>query len=139
MENITYSTEAKEIDNLEVTGFFEGWQSKPSDEALRSSIKNATYVVLAIDTTNNKLVGYITALSDRVFAAYIPFLEVLSSYRFHGIGHTLVEKMTAQLNHLYMIDLVCDEEKASFYAEAGFQSWHAMIKRNFENQRGAFS
>jgi len=81
-------------------------------------------------------VGYITALSDRVLAAYIPFLEVEKSYRHQGIGHALVAKMLDQLGHLYMIDLVCDKDVAGFYEEAGLESWHAMIKRNYANQRG---
>jgi hypothetical protein len=36
-----------------------------------------------------------------------------------------------------MIDLVCDKEIAGFYKEAGFESDHAMIKRNYVNQSGS--
>jgi len=83
------------------------------------------------------LVGYITALSDGVLSACIPFLEVIPEYQKQGIGQALVTEMLAQTSHLYMIDLVCDKEIASFYEKAGFQSWHAMIKRNYSNQTGA--
>lgn len=137
IKNIIYSTKKEDTEDLEVTGFFEGWPNKPSGEVLKASIENAGYVVLAIDTENNKLVGYITALTDRVLSAYIPFLEVEKSYQKQGIGMTLVKKMLEQLNHLYMIDLVCDKELADFYSEAGFESWHAMIKRNYANQSGS--
>jgi ribosomal protein S18 acetylase RimI-like enzyme len=106
---------------------------------LRASIENADYAVLAIDTSCNKLVGYITALSDGVLSAYIPFLEVEKGYQGQGVGTTLVKKMVGQLDHLYMIDLVCDKELAGFYSEAGFKSWHAMIRRNYANQSGAFA
>jgi len=121
---------------LVMTDFFQGWPNPPRSEVLLQSILNADYVVLAIDTDCNQLVGYITAVSDNVLSAYIPFLEVIPPYQKQGIGHQLVEQMMAQLAHLYMIDLVCDKEIAGFYAEAGLVSWHAMIKRNYANQRG---
>ncbi len=44
--------------------------------------------------------------------------------------------MLEQLNHLYVIDLVCDKELAGFYIGAGFKPRHAMIKRNYANQSG---
>lgn len=135
--NIIYSTNKADLPGLESSGFFEGWPGKPSEEVLRKSIENADYCVLAIDSEKKKLVGYITALTDNVLAAYIPFLEVEESYQHKGIGKTLVKEMLKQLEHLYMIDLVCDKELAGFYAEADFESWHAMIKRNYQNQRGA--
>ncbi|MHB0865555.1 MAG: GNAT family N-acetyltransferase [Minisyncoccota bacterium] len=134
--SVTYSTKKADLADLEVTGFFEGWSNKPDESILRKSIENADHIVLAIDTEKKKLAGYITALSDSVLAAYIPFLEVEKSYQHKGIGHTLVSKLLEQLSHLYMIDLVCDKELADFYSEAGFESWHAMIKRNYANQSG---
>lgn len=134
---ITYSTDKSDLLGLDVSNFFDGWPEKPSENALRMSIENATYAVLAIDSEKKRLAGYITALSDGVLSAYIPFLEVEHGYREHGIGHALVERMIKQLDHLYMIDLVCDKELASFYEEAGFESWHAMIRRNYTNQSGA--
>lgn len=135
---ITYSTRKEDLANLEAINFFEGWPNKPSEEVLRKSIENASYVVLAIDASQNKLVGYITALSDGVLSAYIPFLEVEKSYQKRGIGILLVKKMIEQLGDLYMIDLVCDKKLAGFYSETGFRSWHAMIRRNYANQSGAF-
>ncbi len=134
--NIVYSIEKTDLAGLETTGFFEGWPNKPNETVLRKSIGNADYIVLAIDTGKRKLVGYITALSDDVLVAYIPFLEVEKSYQHKGIGHALVGKLLEQLSHLYMIDLVCDKEIADFYKEAGFEAWHAMIKRNYINQSG---
>ncbi len=135
-KNIIYSIKKEDINGLKIRGFFEGWSNKPSCEVLRASIKNANYIVLAIDTDNNKLAGYITAITDGVLSAYIPFLEVECSYQKQKIGTTLVKKMLEQINHLYMIDLVCDKELASFYRKVGFESWHAMIKRNYSNQSG---
>lgn len=134
---IRYSINKADLAALDISGFYHDWPNKPSEEVLRKSVENADYVVLAIDDAKQELAGYITALSDQVLAAYIPFLEVKTDYQHNGIGHSLVNKMLEQLSHFYMIDLVCDKELAGFYAEAGFESWHAMIKRNYANQRGA--
>jgi len=134
--NVAFSTDKNALKGLKLAGFFEGWPKKPSETVLRKSIVNADFVVLAIDTAEKKLVGYITAISDRVLAAYLPFLEVLPTYRGRGVGKTLVKKMIDQLNGLYMIDLVCDKKIAGFYGEAGFSSAHAMIKRDYANQSG---
>jgi ribosomal protein S18 acetylase RimI-like enzyme len=136
MPNIIYSSDKNDIKNLTRENFFAGWPNKPSEEVLRKSIANATYAILAIDTKNNRLAGYITALSDDVLSAYIPFLEVDKNYQKQGIGRRLVEEMLKQLDHLYMIDLVCDKEMVGFYAKTGFKSWHAMIKRNSSHQSG---
>ena len=78
--------------------------------------------------------GYITAISDNVLSAYIPFLEVVPSYQKQGIGHELVKQILAQLSHLYMIDLVCDKEMEGFYVEFEFIPGQAMIKRNYTNK-----
>lgn len=81
MSNIIYSTNKKDIKNLSINGFFEGWPNKPSDNILKESIIKSSYTVLAIDIENKKLVGYINAISDTVLSAYIPFLEVLPLYQ----------------------------------------------------------
>lgn len=129
---IRYSTNAEDIVDLEVSGFFEGWASKPSEDMLRKSVRNADYTVLAIDDERKRLAGYITALSDGVLSAYIPFLEVEKTYQKQGIGHELVRKMSERLGHLYMVDLVCDTELAGFYERSGFKPYHAMIRRDYD-------
>ncbi len=132
MKPITYSNTKETVHNLELGIFFEGWPHKPDHETLKKSILGATHCVLAVDESRNRLVGYITAVSDGVLVAYIPFLEVEPEYRGKGVGVTLVQKMLEQLSDLYMVDLVCDKELASFYTQTGFKSWHAMIRRNYD-------
>ena len=82
------------------------------------------------------MVGFITAISDGVLAAYIPLLEVLPDYRGRGIGRELVMRMLAQLQGLYMIDLVCDPQLESFYRACGMKPYHAMMIRDFAHQAG---
>lgn len=134
--NITYTNDKVVLQNLTTHGFFVGWPQAPNKSVLRASIANASYVTLAVDENSQKLIGYITALSDGVLSAYIPFLEVLPEYQEQGIGSELVERMLEQIGHLYMVDVVCDKEIAGFYEKAGFVSYHAMIKRNYDNQKG---
>lgn len=133
---ILYSNNKADLEGKIISDFFHGWPKPPSTEVLIKSIESADFIVLAIDTDTQQLVGYITAISDNVLSAYIPFLEVIPAYQKQGIGHELVRRMLEQLEHLYMIDLVCDKELAGFYADAGLVSGHAMIKRNYANQAG---
>lgn len=134
---VVYSINKNDLTNLAIENFFAGWPNKPSEKVLRKSIENADYIALAIDKDRGKLAGYITAISDKVLSAYIPFLEVEKEYQGQGVGRTLVEKLLEQLKDIYMIDVVCDKKVAGFYEEAGFKSWHAMIRRNYANQSGA--
>ncbi len=91
---------------------------------------------MAIDQTTNEIIGYITAISNGVMSAYIPFLEVDVRYQKIGIGKKLVMLMLEQLEQFYMVDLICDKNLAGFYKEAGLEPWHGMIKRNYQNQAG---
>lgn len=82
------------------------------------------------------VIGFITAVSDGVSAAYIPHLEVLRAFRDEGIGTELLRRMLKKLDSLYMVDLVCDPFLQSFYERAGMQPYTAMIKRNYNAQSG---
>ncbi len=132
---ITYTTSAQDVTVSQLQGgFFEGWPTPPAPEAHLRILQNSYRVVLAIDEANNTAVGFITAISDGLSAAYIPHLEVLRPYRGRGIGSQLVTRMLEQLQHLYMIDLVCDEEVQPFYRRLDFRPASAMIRRNYARQ-----
>jgi len=99
-------------------------------------LKNSDEIVLAIDQKTQRVVGFITAITDHVLSAYIPFLEVLPEYRGRGIGKELVDFMLARLSNLYMIDLLCDQELQAFYAKRGMVEARGMMMRNYDNQSG---
>jgi ribosomal protein S18 acetylase RimI-like enzyme len=80
------------------------------------------------------VVGFITAISDGVSAAYIPHLEVLPAYQGRGIGSELVRRMLARLRGLYMIDLTCDPDVQPFYARLGMRPSTGMLVRNYDRQ-----
>ncbi len=118
-------------------GFFDGWPDPPSPETHLKILRGSDHVVLALDRDTGAVIGFITAISDGVSAAYIPHLEVLKAYRGEGIGSELVRRMLAQLSHLYMIDLVCDADVQPFYARLGMRPYTAMSYRNYDRQSGA--
>ncbi len=119
------------IDGLraaDLDGFFEGWPQPPTPARHLDILRGSHAVVLAHD--GPRVVGFVNAISDGVLAAYIPLLEVRPAYRGRGIGRALVRRMLQRLDHLYMIDLVCDAGLAPFYAPLGFVQLAGMARRN---------
>lgn len=119
----------------QLIGFFVGWPSHPDPEKHLEIFRRSYMVWLAID--GERCVGFINAISDGVFYAFVPLLEVLPDYQRMGIGRELVRRMVDGLSRMYAIDLVCDEGMASFYVAMGFNRCAGMVIRNLENQRGA--
>ncbi len=115
-------------------GFWEGWPNHPSPERHLMILANSYAIWLAVDDVSGKVVGFINALSDGILSAYIPLLEVLPEYSGRGIGSELVQRMLGTLNHLYMIDLLCDEDIQPFYERLGMHPWTGAIARNYDRQ-----
>ncbi|GIO28255.1 GNAT family N-acetyltransferase [Ornithinibacillus bavariensis] len=124
------------ISTAMVDGFFVDWPNPPSARTHLKLLAGSSHVVLAIDEGKNKVVGFITAISDGVLSAYIPLLEVLPAYQKKGIGNELVSRMLKQLEHLYMIDLCCDDDLVPYYEKLGMMKGTGMLKRNYDRQSG---
>lgn len=131
-----YTTCIKDITKDQLNGFFVGWPNPPSSEVHLKLLKKSSHVVLAIYEKSNQVIGFITANSDDVLSAYIPFLEVLPAYQGQGIGKQLVKEMFNVLSDIYMIDLMCDEDLMGYYEKLGMQQAHGMIRRNYSKQSG---
>ncbi len=128
---IAYSDSAAEVVPDDLAGFFVGWPSPPSLDRRLELLRRSDAVSLAYD--EKSLVGFATAISDGVLAAYIPFLEVLPSHQRRGIGTALIERLLAQLDDLYMVDVSCDAPLEPFYAQLGFSTLdRAMGRRRRE-------
>lgn len=121
----------------QLEGFFVGWPNPPAPATHLLLLQRSAAVELAFDDSTGQVVGFINALSDGVLTAYIPLLEVLPAYQGQGIGHTLVERMLARLRDLYAVDLLCDPELQTFYAQAGMRPASGMLLRNYDRQSGA--
>lgn len=133
---ITYTDSLDGITEEHLEGFFEGWPEAPSAETHMRILTQSDLVVLAVDDERHRVVGFVTAVTDGVLAAYVPLLEVLPDYRRRGIGSELVERLMERLDGLYMVDLLCDPQMEAFYSRFGMKPAHAMAVRRYERQSG---
>lgn len=127
---IEYRDSVEGITAEQLEGFFVGWKKIPPPDVHLKHLQNSDHVVLAIDPTTKKVVGFITALSDRVMTAYIDLLEVVPAYQKQGIGSELLKRMLKILEPMYMIDLLCDADMQPFYEKFGMQKTTGMMIRN---------
>ena len=134
---IQYTRDMTKINAGQLTGFFAGWPNPPSPETHKRILEQSDYAVVAVDDTTDMVVGFITAISDKVLASYIPLLEVLPEYQKRGIGKQLVIAMLELLKDHYMIDLICMEDLQPFYTKYGMGKANGMVIRNFDKQHGA--
>ena len=134
--NIMYTKDLSEITEDMLTGFFVDWPTPPDCATHLKILQNSYCAFVAIDTDNNKVVGFINAISDGVLAAYIPLLEVLPDYQGSGIGSQLVKYVLDELKDLYMIDICHDEELAPYYAKFGAHKSQSSLFRNYAAQSG---
>ena len=117
-------------------GFFVGWPNPPSPETHLRLLHGSSHVVLAVDDATGDVVGFISAISDGVLAAFIPFLKVLPSHQSLGIGSELMRRLLADLRHLYAADLLCDIELQPYYERFGMRRASGMLLRNYDRQSG---
>lgn len=117
-------------------GFFVGWPNPPNIDTHLKLLQNSSKVVIALDNKTNQVIGFITAISDEVLSAYIPFLEVLPEYKSKGVGKELVRRMLTELENTYMVDLCCDDDLVSYYEDLNMVKTNGMILRNYKMQSG---
>lgn len=134
---IRYQESLKGVSAGRLTGFFVGWPKPPSAASHLKLLKGSDLVVLAADDETGRVVGFITAITDNVLSAYIPFLEVLPEYQGRGIGRALVRRMLAKLKKAYMVDLLCDQDLQPFYKSLKMFPAAGMMLRNYRCQSGS--
>ena len=124
---IDYRTDPVEATAADLAGFFFGWPRPPAPDRRVALLRGASHGVLA--WAGDRLVGFVTALSDGVLMAYVPLLEVLPEYQGRGIGTALVERVLAEIGDLYGVDVCCDEDLVPYYERFGFQRVAGMVLR----------
>lgn len=135
--SIRYTDSLDGIDASQLKGgYFVGWPNPPSPETHLALLQGSSAVWLAVDDAAGMVVGFVTAISDGVLAAYVPLLEVLPGYQDRGIGTELVRRMLASLADIYMVDLLCDEELQPYYERLGMRRATGMLVRNYDAQSG---
>ena len=137
--SIRYVESVEGVRPDQLSGFFEGWPNPPTPERHLAILAGSDHFVLAIDDNVERVVGFVNAISDGVLSAYLPLLEVLPEYRGRGIGRELARRIVVRLDHLYMIDLCCDDSLVPFYRSLGFHRFVGMGRRNYDRQSGGSS
>ena len=131
---IRYQSSLEGLTAEAIHGFFVGWADPPNAETLIKMLRASSHVWLAFD--GDRLVGYIRAVSDGFYSAFLPELEVLPEYQGLAIGSTLLENILADLATFYSIDGACDDELVDYYRRFGFVHGNGMRIRNYLNQAG---
>ena len=129
---IIYSNRVDQLEPNQLQGFFVGWPESPNAEKHLEILQKSYSAWIALH--NNSCVGFINALSDDVFYAHIPLLEVLPKYQGYGIGKELVKRMLDTLDNMYAIDIICDETLVPFYKCLGLKKSVGMVVRNYKSQ-----
>ena len=119
----------------QLNGFFAGWRRPVSAAEHLAILRASQAVTIAVDPATNRVVGFVTALSDGILCAHITLLEVLPEYRGRGIGRALVRLLLDQLADLYAVDAVCDPELIPFYEACGMTAAVAAVRRRYESHR----
>ena len=114
--DVVYTTDVEQVSAADLRGFFIGWPVRPSQERHLEILRGSDHVVLAREGEQGRVLGFVTAISDGVVSAFIPLLEVLPERRGEGIGTELMRRLLAELEDLYMVDLMCDPELEPFRA-----------------------
>jgi len=129
-----YIRSAQRVTPDQLRGFFRGWPNPPTPETHLRILQNSDEAILAME--ENRVVGFVTAITDGVLAAYIPLLEVLPDYQGQGIGAELMRRMLTRLEDYYMVDLLCDKSLQPFYTRLGMTPASGMALRRYEHQSG---
>ncbi|MGH3488153.1 MAG: GNAT family N-acetyltransferase [Actinopolymorphaceae bacterium] len=126
---ILYSTDIADLTEQDLHGFFVGWPSPPTPAQHLAVLRGSYRVVIARADSSRRVVGFVNLISDGVLTAFIPWLEVLPEHQGHGIGSELVRRVLAAAEHLYSVDLTCDEPLRPFYEGLGMQTVTGMAVR----------
>jgi GNAT superfamily N-acetyltransferase len=129
---ITYQSTLEGVTPDAVRGFFVGWAKPPAPATLLTMLEASSHFWLALD--GHRLVGYVRAISDGFYAAFLPELEVLPQYQGLGIGTELLTKLLNDLAGFYSIDGICDDDLVDYYERFGFLRGNGMMIRNYEHQ-----
>jgi len=130
--SIRYQKSLAGIEPLMLNGFFVDWAVVPSPEEHFRILRESSHIELAVEETSSRVIGFANAISDGFFSAFIPMVEVLPEFQNAGIGSTLLQRMFAQLEDFYSIDLSCDAKLKPYYKRFGMFECTSMSLRNFE-------
>jgi hypothetical protein len=74
--NIRYQATCEGVTADQLTGFFAHWRNPRTPAEHLAILQGSDYTVLALDERSGRVVGFVTALTYGVQAAFISLLEV---------------------------------------------------------------
>lgn len=95
------------------------WISGKYPDKLQAAMKNSDNVISAWD--EDKLIGLMSCLSDKVMTAYFHYLLVDPHYQKKGIGENLLKTMLDKYKNYKTKVLVSYNPQVSFYEKYGFE------------------
>jgi len=129
--DIRYQETCEGVTAEQLTGFFTHWHNPRTPAEHLAILQGSDCAVLAVDRQKGRVVGFVTALTDGVQAAFIPLLEVLPDYCGHGVGSELMRRILELLRDLTAVDLTCNPEMQPFYARFGMKPSVGAVRRNY--------
>ena len=130
---IIYCDDILKVSPEQLIGFFVGWKKPLTSEQHFALLSGSTHFIVAIDSETDKVVGFVTALSDGINSSFIPLLEVLPTYEKQGIGTALIHKILQKLDAISNVDLTCDTGMQSFYERFSMLKSSGMVLRKYLN------
>lgn len=119
---ITYSTTIKPDSTLVLALFTAAGMNKNwTSERLQRSINNTTLVVTAWE--NEKLVGYLSVISDLSWVGYISQLAVDPLHQKMGIGKELIQLAKQSLGEEVTLVLHSSDQATKFYESIRFEPY----------------
>ncbi|WP_145136455.1 GNAT family N-acetyltransferase [Paenibacillus sp. Y412MC10] len=75
----------------------------------------------------DRLVGFVRAVSDGLFRAYIEDMGVHEDYRNRGLGREIIDRITAELNNIHVVSLFCESGLVDFYQQTGYKPTRQVV------------
>jgi ribosomal protein S18 acetylase RimI-like enzyme len=129
---IVYSSDLSGLAENDLGGFFVDWPTPPTPTQHLAVLRGSYRAVVARESDSGRVVGFVNMISDGVLTAFIPWLEVLPEYHGRGIGTALMQQVLADTEHLYSIDLTCDEPLRPYYERLGMRAVTGMAVRHWD-------
>jgi hypothetical protein len=86
---IRYMSSLDGIEPNQLRGFFAGWPNPPSPETHLRILRGSQHLVLAVDDTSGRVVGFVTALTDGVCRPTCPCLKSFPSTEGTALARSL--------------------------------------------------
>jgi len=132
---IEYTSDLDGITADQLEGpFFAGWPDPPTPRRHLDILAGSDHVVLALHQPGGRVVGFVNAITDGTFMAFVPLLEVVADYQGRGIGSELVRHLLDRLAGYYAVDAMCDPDVQPFYRHLGLVPATGVMLRNYDRQ-----